>query len=102
MVNATHRRPVARHATVKRAKTGVSPANKLRTGSPAVHRYQIATEHQAPINKMAIARTAKPIQRASRLRSGFISEAPQHDRLRACSPWTGFCQMEQQDAAHFT
>jgi hypothetical protein len=44
-----------------------------RSGSPAPHRYQTATEHQAPINKMAIASKPKPSQRASRRMIGFTS-----------------------------
>ena len=79
-MNASHRLGVARHATTTTAKAKVAAANSPRTASPPGYRYQIAIEHQTPINKMAIANREKPIQRTNLRRIGFTAEAPQHDR----------------------
>src|ERR1700756_1477554 len=71
----SHRLGVVRHASVAKAKIRVAPARRPCTGLPPGHRYQIATELQTPINRMPIARRAKPIHRPSRPTIGFTFKA---------------------------
>src|SRR3954471_22973632 len=72
-------------ATTTRANTTVAPNKRPRTGSPTPHRYQIAIEHQTPIDRMAMASRAKPVQRVSRQKNGFTSLSPQLGRSRSRS-----------------
>src|SRR4051812_22000910 len=76
---AIHRLDVARHPTATRARTRIAPAIKRRAGSPATN--HMAREHQAPLNRMATPRRARPIHRATA--RGLILWASRHGRPAA-------------------